>query len=86
MSKESLKMHLDALRRELGDADSLDAETRARLAEMADEIDSMLGEEAPDYGSLRERMAAAALRFEASHPRFAAVLNDVTDTLAKLGL
>lgn len=86
MSEESLRDHLDALRRELASAKQLDGATRARLDRLADEIEAVLGEEEPDFGSLRERVAGAALRFEADHPRFARVLSDVTDTLAKLGL
>ena len=86
MSEESLRNHLEALRRELAAAERLDGETRARLDRLADEIEAALGAEEPDLGSLNERVAAAALRFEAEHPRFARVLSDVTDTLAKLGL
>jgi hypothetical protein len=86
MSEESLRRHLEALRRELASAKRLDGETRARLDRLADEIEGALGAEEPDFGSLNERVAAAAVRFEAEHPRFARVLSDVTDTLAKLGL
>jgi len=85
MSGQSLRNHLEALRRELAAAERLDGETRAQLDRLAEEIDEVLGADEPDFGSLRERAAAAALRFEAEHPRFARVLSDVTDTLAKLG-
>jgi len=86
MSEESLRKQLAALRRELASSEQLDGATRARLDRLADEIDAVLGADEPDYGTLRERVAGAALRFEAEHPRFARVLSDVTDTLAKLGL
>jgi hypothetical protein len=86
MPKETLKAHLEALRRELGTARTLDADTREQLVQVAEEIDEVLAAQQPDYASLRERIALAALRFEAAHPRFAGVLNDMTDTLAKLGL
>jgi len=86
MPKDSLKVHLEALRRELAEAESVDAETRTRLAEVADEIDEVLGESEPDYESLRERLEAATLEFEAEHPRFAGILRYITDTLAKLGI
>lgn len=86
MSKESLKRHLDALRRELAQERALDGDTRAMLAAVADDIDEALGEGDRDYDSLRERLQAATLRFEAEHPRFAGILADITDTLAKIGI
>jgi hypothetical protein len=86
MPKQSLKSQLDQLRDELADANSLDDDTRALLVEVADEIDVILDETDPNYRSLRERIDAATVRFEAEHPRFAGILSDITDTLAKLGL
>lgn len=86
MSKESLKIHLDALRRELAEERALDRDTRAMLAAVADDIDDALGTEKRDYDSLRERVEAATLKFETDHPRFAGILGEITDTLAKLGI
>jgi hypothetical protein len=86
MPRPSLKAHLDQLRRELADAEQLDHDTRALLVEVAEDIDQILEETAPNYDSLRERIEAAAVRFEAEHPRFSGILGDITDTLAKLGL
>jgi hypothetical protein len=86
MSKKLLKSHLVALRRELTAAKSLDADTRKSLSALAEDIDSALAERKPDYKSLRERIRATALEFEARHPRFAGILSDITDTLAKIGL
>jgi hypothetical protein len=86
MPKQSLISQLDLLRDELADANSLDDDTRALLVEVADEIDVILDETDPNYRSLRERIDAATVRFEAEHPRFAGILSDITDTLAKLGL
>jgi hypothetical protein len=86
MSKKSLKAHLEALRRELVEAKTLDDDTRELLAAVAEDIDGALGQREPDYESLRERIRAAALEFEAVHPRFSGILSDITDTLAKLGI
>ena len=86
MSKESLKLHLDELRRELADERALDDDTRVMLAAVADEIDEALGTNEREYDSLRKRVEAAAVRFEADHPRFSGILADITDTLAKLGI
>jgi hypothetical protein len=86
MSKSSLRAHLAALRRELAAAKTLDADTRQALGALAEDIDGALGERKPDYKSLRVRIRAATLKFEAVHPRFSGILSDITDTLAKLGL
>jgi hypothetical protein len=85
MAKKALKAHLVALRRELAAAKTLDADTRQALGTLAEDIDDALREREPDFKTLRERVAAAALKFEAVHPRFAGILSDITDTLVKLG-
>jgi Domain of unknown function (DUF4404) len=86
MSKQALERHLSELRRELDGTPSLDPETRERLERLTDELETALEEEEPDYASVRERVADAMLGFEAEHPRFAQLLSDVTDALAKLGI
>jgi len=86
MPTEALKTKLKTLRAELSSTSSLDSETRDQLSELADEIESMLDESAPDHESIRRRTEDAALRFEAEHPRFASLLSEVTDALAKLGI
>lgn len=86
MSMQALKSNLEALRAELKSADNLDPGTRDQLSELADEIESILDETASDHESTRQRTEDAALRFEAEHPRFASLLSEVTDALAKLGI
>ncbi len=85
MSKKDLQRHLDELRREI-ESSALNGEGRARLEQLADELEGALGEDQPDYDSVRERVEAAMLAFEADHPGFARLLSEVTDTLAKLGI
>ncbi|HEY7671514.1 MAG TPA: DUF4404 family protein [Gammaproteobacteria bacterium] len=85
MSTKSLKTHLVALRRELAAAKALDPDTRKLLDALAEDIDGALDTGEPDYKSLRKRVEGATLKFEAAHPRFASILSDITDTLAKLG-
>lgn len=86
MSQQTLKSSLDRLREELADPSKLDADARRELAEVADTIERVLDEPRPDYAAAQERIENAALGFEARHPRFARILSDVTDALAKLGL
>lgn len=86
MSKQELQSRLTELRREIDGAGSLDSEARERLEHVADEIERALDDNEPDYESVRERVEDAMLSFEAEHPRFARLLSEVTDTLAKLGI
>jgi len=86
MPKRALKSNLDALRKELAEAETLDAKTRDMLGEVAVDIEQVLAETASDYESVRERIKAATLEFEAEHPGFARILSEVTDALAKLGI
>lgn len=86
MSKKDLQATLSELRAELEQADTLDDTTRQQLSDIADEIDSILEQKAPDYESAQARVEAATLRFEAEHPYFARILSEVTDALSKLGI
>jgi Domain of unknown function (DUF4404) len=86
MPNRSIESHVAALRRELSNAESLDAETRRMLANVAEDIDTALEHGVTEDDSLRERIKAAAVHFEADHPRFAGILNDITDALATIGL
>ena len=86
MPRQSLKDSLSKLRAGLAAPETLDRETRRQLAEIADTIERVLDEPENDYGEAFARIEKAALGFEARHPRFARILSDVTDALAKLGI
>lgn len=87
MPKEDLKRQLDRLRAELDDAPELDADTRSTLEALASDIERTLDEQADaEPHTVRERFQDATLRFEAEHPRFARVLGEITDALAKIGV
>lgn len=86
MSKQTLINSLEQLRERLSDPAELDAETRRQLAEVADTIEQVLNEPAPDYQQAHASIEDAALSFEARHPAFSRILSEVTDALAKLGI
>ena len=86
MTKKALQATLTELRAELEQTDTLDEATRRQLNEIADEIERVLDQKAPDYESAQARVEAATLRFEAEHPYFARILSEVTDALSKLGI
>lgn len=86
MPRQALEAQLSQLREELAETETLDSKTRELLSEVADEIEQVLGEDTGDNASARERLETAAYKFEAEHPRFAAILGEISDTLAKLGI
>lgn len=86
MPKRALLASLEELRNELASSKDLDAETRKRLADLADTIDQTLEGPEHNYAAVHADVRDVAVRFEADHPRFSRILADVTDAIAKLGL
>ena len=84
--KQRLRDLLDDLHRELGDADAIDDESRAQLQETLEEIRAALEPEAASGGGMGRRLQELALRFETDHPRIAATIRQLTDSLAKMGI
>lgn len=86
-SKQRLREEVERLHEELSRSESLDAESRERLAQLAQDIESALeraeGEEA---GGLAERLREATARFEESHPALTAVVGRIADQLSRLGI
>lgn len=88
MTQKTLKEQLSRLHEELASGESLDPETRELLARVSRDIERVLDENDVDVdqASVIERIEAAAVDFEASHPRLSSFLSEITDTLAKLGV
>jgi hypothetical protein len=91
MPRQALQKHLADLHDELASAGDLDPALRQQLRDVADDIESLLGEPSPEpeaaAGSqLRERLRLVTVEFEAEHPRLARMIGDVADTLTKLGI
>lgn len=86
MSTAALRQQLERLVQELARADKLDAGSREALKGVVAEMERVIAAAEPDHGTLRERIENTALGFEAEHPRLSAVLGEVTDTLAKMGI
>lgn len=86
MPKKTLALNLERLHEELSTLDSLDDETRESLAEIAADIERILGQQDPRHASLPDRIEVLTVRFEASHPKLAGVLSEVADALAKVGI
>jgi hypothetical protein len=90
MSEESLRELVAGLRSELTQPHNLDEPTRRELHELTQELEEALDRPAGTARlpvlALRERFADRVRELEASHPRLAATLGNIVDTLAFYGL
>ncbi|WP_271408067.1 DUF4404 family protein [Pseudomonas sp. Q1-7] len=85
---ENLQQQLQQLRDQLAQEPPLDAEERASLIELMQEIELRLAEEAasaPD-ATLVDGINLAVERFEASHPTLAGTLRNIMQSLANMGI
>ena len=79
---------LSTLRREMNALDIGDEDARHRLDALIVDIETRIkdpGSAAVDEG-LIGHVKASMLKFEASHPRLAGVINDVVDKLSAMGI
>lgn len=90
MDRQQLLNRLKELHAELHDPSNIDAEERARLQELAKDIEALLASEtvppSPSSSSLINRLEEASLRLEASHPNTTALIGEAVDLLVKLGI
>ena len=79
---------LSTLRREMNALDIGDQDARQRLDELILDIETRIKDPSSataDVG-LSGQLKASILKFEASHPRLAGVINDVVDKLSAMGI
>ena len=79
---------LSTLRREMNALDIGDQDARQRLDKLILDIETRIKDPsvpAADAG-LSGQLKASILKFEASHPRLAGVINDVVDKLSAMGI
>jgi hypothetical protein len=88
--RQQLKEALEALHEELESGEGLGDDDRDALLEAAREIEAALGAataaQPPESGPLSSRISTLIEDFEASHPRFAEILANVSEALANLGI
>lgn len=85
---ERLQQHLQQLREQLAEDTPLDADDRAALLELMQEIDLKLAKElasAPD-ATLVDGVNLAVERFETQHPTLAGTLRNILQSLANMGI
>lgn len=87
MHRKNLRETLKKLRLELDSTvNSLDGQLHAALEEVADDIETALGDEPVEVRSGKARLQEMAVKFETDHPRLANILGELTDTLSKMGI
>ena len=90
MPRETLKKALDALHHELESADALSEDDRASLVSAMEEIRDALtapeGRPEPPTGALSARVIGLIEKLEATHPKSAEILRNVSESLANLGI
>jgi len=90
MSDPKLRTVVDEIRAQLARAEGLNANTRRSLEELVRDLERVIDRppgSAPQGGEgLRDRLADAVRRLEASHPVLSTTLGNVVDTLAFFGI
>ena len=87
MPEQKLRQLVANLHDELSRTSSVDDESRELLRELTGDIDKLVSADAVEHrASAAGQVSEAAARFESDHPRLAAVLGEIVDTLAKLGI
>lgn len=87
MPEQKLRELVASLHDELSHTASVDDQSKELLRELTGDIDKLVSEDAVEHrASAAGQVSEAAARFESDHPRLAAVLSEIVDTLAKLGI
>ena len=87
MPRERLRQKLDELHAELEQTKELDDEDRQHLAAVMGEIREAVDQSGPaSRGSFTDRLKESLTRFEASHPRLAALVREISTTLSEAGI
>ncbi len=88
MNRDRLRQLMASLHRELGNAESVDAESRRQMDALIKDLDRVLDTSPPALqdASVRDRLEELLLRFEAQHPAIATSMRQLIDTLAKAGI
>ncbi|MEM8605684.1 MAG: DUF4404 family protein [Myxococcota bacterium] len=90
MPRQQLQQALETLHRELESEEALSAEDRASLIEAVNDIKHALSPEQNTEGlasgALSNRVYALIEELETTHPKFADILRNVSESLSNLGI
>ena len=82
---DELKSKLTQLKQAIGNIDTLDDEGRELLQQLDKDIKTVLTGEPVDV-SLNDRLEQQAVEFDREHPKTSAVIRDIMDMLARMGI
>lgn len=82
---QELRALLAELHLKLGQAGSVDADSRALLSAVSSDIEQALRRE-PTQGEHQSKLDELAAKFEVEHPALAEAVRDVIDALGKAGI
>jgi hypothetical protein len=86
MAQDNLRELLSQLHTRLGNADSLDAESRKLLTTLSHDIERALGRASEETAPARTSLESVAVRLEAEHPALATIVRQLVDALGKAGI
>lgn len=92
MNHQDIRDALARIHRELDRSEALDAETRAMLVELNEELEERLSrhekadEDDGSFDDLAERFDEARGRFAVEHPRLRSVLEPLISMLSRMGI
>lgn len=89
MSSDNIKSSIRTLHKRLEDAGSIDSETRELLAQLDADLHRLLAAKAEvrsEEDGLQERLESIAADFDSRHPQLSAVLRELGDALARVGI
>ena len=86
MGQDNLRELLAQLHTRLGNARSLDAESRELLTTLSHDIERALGRASEETAPARNSLESVAVKLESEHPALANVVREVIDALGKAGI
>lgn len=90
MKRAELLRTLEALHRDLSEADKVDPEAERLLRTVTADIERLLDERqetpADDPKSLSSKLESLVLSWEADHPKIARLIGQAADALANIGI
>ena len=89
MSSEQIKTTIRNLHQRLEKAGPIDGETRELLTELDQDLHRLLAakvEVEDEEAGFQERLESIAADFDSRHPQLAAILRELGDALARVGI
>jgi predicted nucleic acid-binding Zn-ribbon protein len=84
--KQKLTETISALRAEIAQLHTDDAESKQRLEQLVENLENKLEHPDDDDHHLDEGIKDSITHFEVTHPRITAILNDIMMTLSNMGI